>query len=190
MAGDAAYGTRLVIDAVASGKKAARSVYHHLIKHPIVIETTQTHEDLGIYTREIGFESVPRTVVPRSEKDTRIADHNTSVELGYDERRARLEASRCLDCGINTIFDGLKCILCGGCVDICPTRCLKLVPLAELNLTEPQQRIAVECIGDDWMQGSAIIKDEEACIRCGLCARWCPPKAITMERMHFSEEWS
>jgi NADPH-dependent glutamate synthase beta subunit-like oxidoreductase len=190
MAGDAAYGTRLVIDAVASGKKAARSVYHHLIKHPIVIETTQTHEDLGIYTREIGFESIPRTVVPRSEKDTRIADHNTSVELGYDERRARLEASRCLDCGINTIFDGQKCILCGGCVDICPTRCLKLVPLADLNLTEPQEERAVECIGNDWKQGSAIIKDEEACIRCGLCARWCPPKAITMERMHFSEEWS
>jgi formate hydrogenlyase subunit 6/NADH:ubiquinone oxidoreductase subunit I len=112
------------------------------------------------------------------------------VELGYDAAGARREASRCLDCGVNTIFDGHKCILCGGCVDICPTSCIKLVSLDELNLTQAQQSSAAACMGDGWEQGTAIIKDEEACIRCGLCARWCPAQAITMERMHFEEEWS
>jgi NADPH-dependent glutamate synthase beta subunit-like oxidoreductase len=190
MAGDAAYGAKLMIDAIASGKKAARSMYHYLTGSSISIELLQNHLDLGRYERENGFEAIPRTVIPVEKVQKRIADLKAMVEIGYDKDLAESEASRCLDCGINTIFDGQRCILCGGCVDVCPNLCLKLVPLQELNLTESQQAKAADCLGGEWQQDTAIIKDEEACIRCGLCAKRCPTTAITMERMEFSEEWS
>jgi len=189
LAGDAAYGTQLIIDAVASGKKAARSIYRLLTGRTISIERVQKHKDLGMYECEIGFERVPRMVMPLAEKEKRIVNQKICVEQGFDETLACLEAKRCLDCSINTIFDGQKCILCGGCVDLCPSLCLKLLQIKELKLTEAQQATARECLGEGWEQGTAIIKDEEACIRCGLCARRCPTDAITMERMEFSEAW-
>jgi NADPH-dependent glutamate synthase beta subunit-like oxidoreductase len=190
MAGDAAYGTQLVIDAVASGKLAAQSVYQYLTGKQVLITTRQSHIDLSDHTREIGFEKIPRTALPVADSKIRVADHSVTVELGYDEVLAKKEASRCFDCGINTIFDGTKCILCSGCVDVCPTNCLKLVSLTDLNLTDEQINKAKECLGDQHDHGSAIIKDEEACIRCALCSKWCPTGTITMERMEFSEEWS
>jgi len=190
MAGDAAYGTQLVIDAVASGKLAAQSAYQFLTGKKVSIITRQNHIDLGDHTREIGFEKIPRTEIPVADSKIRVADHSVDVELGYDETLAKNEASRCFDCGINTIFDGTKCILCSGCVDVCPTNCLKLVSLTDLNLTDEQINKAKECLGDQHDHGSAIIKDEDACIRCALCSKWCPTGTITMERMEFSEEWS
>ncbi len=190
MAGDAAYGTQLVIDAVASGKLAAQSAYQFLTGKEVSIITRQNHIDLGDHTREIGFEKIPRAEIPVADSKIRVADHSVDVELGYDEVLAKKEASRCFDCGINTIFDGTKCILCSGCVDVCPTNCLKLVSLTDLNLTDEQLNKAKGCLGYQHDHGSAIIKDEEACIRCALCSKWCPTGTITMERMEFSEEWS
>ena len=90
---------------------------------------------------------------------------------------------------MNTIFDGEKCILCGGCVDVCPTLCLKLVGLEQL---EPHAGDRSVC----WPQtrrrpgDSAILKDEDRCIRCALCAQRCPTHAITMERFLFRQEWT
>ncbi len=190
LAGDAAYGTRLVIDAVASGKKAARSVNHFLSGEKTCPELKQRHEDIENYGRETGYEKISRKEIPAVDKFERITDHTITVEVGFDEPLARQEASRCFDCGVNTIFDGQKCILCGGCADVCPARCLKLVPIRELGLTEVQNETAKQCVGEEWRQGSAIIKDEETCIRCGLCSKRCPTGAITMERMYFSEECS
>ena len=73
---------------------------------------------------------------------------------------------------------------------MCPSRCLNLVPMEDLTLTDEQRRVAALSMGEGWETGSAMIKDEEPCIRCALCAERCPADAITMERMAFSEEWS
>ena len=110
------------------------------------------------------------------------------MEIGYNEEQARVEAGRCLDCGINTIFDGERCILCGGCVDVCPTVCLKLVSFDRIA-PAPEVQAAVRALDLDVSDLSAIIKDEERCIRCGLCAERCPTTAITMERFSFAKEW-
>jgi len=190
MAGDAAFGAANIVTATASGKKAARGVHGHLTGQRLGTRSTQTHREEPGFRREIGYEAIPRTPVPVQEVRQRLAAPMSHVEQGYDEDLARREASRCLDCGVNTIFDGERCVLCGGCADVCPNRCLKLVALADLDLDDDQRRVAQEALGSGWEDASAIVKDEEACIRCALCAERCPNQAISMERVSFSEVWS
>jgi len=101
------------------------------------------------------------------------------------------EASRCLDCGVTPVFDGNRCVLCGGCADVCPTQCLKLVSLSQLDLSPDLQSAINESLGNDSNldENTAILKDEDRCIRCALCAMRCPADAITMERVTFSNLW-
>ncbi len=187
-AGDVAYGARLMIDAIASGKKAARSVYRFLTGCEVRTEETQLHFEIEDYRREAGYEGRRRAHIPVATPAQRLADPQRLVETGYTEVQAVSEAGRCLDCGVNTIFDGERCILCGGCVDVCPTLCLKLVGLEQLERT-PEIEVLLAAVaaasGD-----SAILKDEERCIRCALCAERCPTHAITMERFQFRQEWT
>jgi formate dehydrogenase (NADP+) beta subunit len=187
-AGDVAYGARLMIDAIASGKKAARSVFRFLTGHEIRPEETQFHFEIDRYRREAGYEARPRTHIPVASARERLADPQRLVETGYTETEAAGEAGRCLDCGVNTIFDGEKCILCGGCVDVCPTLCLKLIGVEQLAPTpEIEALLAANSADPGW---AAIIKDEDRCIRCALCAERCPTHAITMERFQFRQEWT
>jgi ferredoxin len=180
-----------LIDAVASGKRAARSVYRHVTGRTIVPEALETHVPLEAYARERGYETLRRTEIPTVPPPARLADARTEVERGYTPELARREASRCLDCGVTPVFDGSRCVLCGGCVDVCPTLCLKLVPLDAL---EPAPELAAAIDGSlgagaDPGAHSAILKDEERCIRCGLCAARCPVDAIAMERICFDTRW-
>ena len=101
------------------------------------------------------------------------------------------EASRCLDCGVTPVFDGNRCILCGGCADVCPTLCLKIVPLSALAPTPDLDALFGAQLGDDFdpEQVSAILKDEDRCIRCALCVERCPADAIAMELVSFQTEW-
>jgi ferredoxin len=108
------------------------------------------------------------------------------VEVGYNRAQAVREASRCLDCGVTPVFDSSRCVLCGGCADVCPTQCLKLVSLADLTGDADLDA----ALGDlDRATNSAIVKDENRCIRCGLCASRCPTNAIAMERVTFNLSW-
>jgi len=191
VAGDLAYGTRLIIDAVASGKAAARSVYRHITGRTLVADSVTAHLPLGRYRREQGYERIRRVAIPVAEPHERLKHPEVPVEKGYDEAEARREASRCLDCGVTPVFDGTRCVLCGGCVDVCPTSCLKLVSLAQIEPQEPLQVAIRASLGDDAEQSahSAILKDEDRCIRCALCEMRCPVDAITMERVTFSTCW-
>jgi NADPH-dependent glutamate synthase beta subunit-like oxidoreductase len=187
-AGDVAYGARLMIDAIASGKKAARSVYRYLTGKEVGIDETQLHFEIEDYRREAGYEGRRRAHIPVTPARERLADPLRLVETGYTEVQAVSEAGRCLDCGVNTIFDGEKCILCGGCVDVCPTLCLKLVGIEQLERTPEVEALLAAGAADPI--DSAILKDEDRCIRCALCAQRCPTHAITMERFQFCQEWT
>ena len=188
IAGDIAYGPRLMIHAIASGKQAARSVYRYLRGQEIAPEEVQFHYPIDRYHREKHYERRSRLHIPTLAAEERLKSPTALVEIGYSEEQACAEAGRCLDCGINTIFDGKRCILCGGCVDVCPTVCLKLVTFDRLTLT-PELETARHELNLDPADLSAIIKDEERCIRCGLCAERCPTTAITMEQFSFAKEW-
>ncbi|MBZ5647424.1 MAG: FAD-dependent oxidoreductase [Acidobacteriia bacterium] len=188
VAGDIAYGPRLMIHAIASGKQAARSVYRYLRGKEIAPDEVQFHIPIESYHREKHYERRTRLHIPTLPPEERLKRPDALVEIGYDEPQAGAEAGRCLDCGINTIFDGERCILCGGCVDVCPTVCLKLVS-SDRIAPSPEIETAIRELGLDPTDLSAILKDEDRCIRCGLCAERCPTKAITMEQFSFSKEW-
>lgn len=186
-AGDVAHGTRLMIDAIASGKAAARSIYRAITGRDLVPDQVDAHRVLERFGREKRYEAVPRTPVPTAPVEERRKRIDLQVETGYGPEEAATEAGRCLDCGVNTIFDSERCILCGGCADVCPTLCLKLVPFDSLAMDSATgSNLAPGRPGEIW---SAILKDEDRCIRCANCERRCPVGAITMERYRFREEW-
>lgn len=191
VAGDLAHGTRLLIDAVASGKRAARSVYRHITGRGIAMAALESHIPLEAYSRERGYETLRRAEISVLDPRTRLADAAAQVEVGYTEAQAMREASRCLDCGVTPVFDGVRCVLCGGCADVCPTLCLKLVSLDQLEANSELSQAILGALGPgvDPASHSAILKDEDRCIRCGLCAVRCPVDAITMERTRFDTEW-
>ena len=203
--GDVSFGPRNAIDAVANGKKAAQSIHAYLSgEHGTTVEVDIHGRDAEIivqktsaYRRPWGYEKTPRVPVPSLPIDRRIGV--SQIELGYTEEQARTEASRCLHCWDNTIFaeageeTGTECILCGGCVDICPESCIELTVLDRLIPDET----SVEELGETYdivlagekegVPGSIMIKDEDRCIRCGLCAMRCPVGCITMETYSVSE---
>jgi ferredoxin len=143
------------------------------------------------YRRERGYEAIRQQHVPVRAADERLAHPDVQVEIGYDRAQAMREASRCLDCGVTPVFDGSRCVLCGGCADVCPTKCLALVPLGAIALSEPVARVIEHALGPsiDVNDHSAILKDEERCIRCALCVMRCPVEAITMERVTLTTSW-
>lgn len=192
VAGDLAHGTRLVIDAVASGKAAARSVYRYLTGRKLEKDAVTSYIVLDRYKRERGYESLRRVEVRTIHPAERLKHPENVVEAGYSKAEAMREASRCLDCGVTPVFDGKRCVLCGGCADVCPTECLKLITLDELEFDSDVTDLISHGIGADadLSENSAILKDEDRCIRCALCAQRCPVDAITMERVSFSTTWS
>ncbi|MBF0565787.1 MAG: FAD-dependent oxidoreductase [Nitrospirae bacterium] len=196
IAGDLAYGPKLVIDAVASGKKAATKIHEYISGRALSIKTLEIHTDR--YGREVSnndvahpndFEKIKRKPVPVVAVDVRFGSAYAVVETGFTEKTAGEQGGRCLNCAVNTIFNGDRCILCGGCADVCPEYCLRLVSLDKIKGDDTLSALYVNRYGKSpaGEEGSAIIKDEDRCIRCGYCAKRCPVNAITMERFLFQE---
>jgi NADPH-dependent glutamate synthase beta subunit-like oxidoreductase/ferredoxin len=188
--GDIAFGPRLIINAVADGQRAARGIHTYLqnIKPRLVRKGFFTPIGKGKYP-DVGplrnYLRMQRSEPPALKADRRIGV--SKVELGFDEPLARRQGARCLICSINPIFDSDLCILCNGCVDVCPQDCLKLVPVSELEgdedfVTLINQRISTNS------EASAMLLDPSRCIRCGLCAARCPTEAVRMESFQFTEE--
>jgi NADPH-dependent glutamate synthase beta subunit-like oxidoreductase len=194
--GDCVFGPRLIIDSVADGKRAAVGIDEFLRgrKHPepiIEVEVFKRH------SMPLDLLDLVRPDIPMLPLERRTGV--TEVEVGYDADSAMEEAQRCLHCWVNTVFegvpeDGSMCILCGGCVDVCPENCLSLVSLDRIQfepetvqqILEHEELFGVELdeVAADELgiiTGSAMLKDETRCIRCGLCAARCPVGTITME---------
>jgi len=135
------------------------------------------------YRMKPDYEKLVRRAPPTLPVDRRIGI--AEVEKDYPEPEARRQADRCLKCHIGPVFDGNECVLCGGCADVCPEFCLRLVDVADLRGDEKLEAALLARYGRVPARGEqgAIIKDETRCIRCGLCAARCPTGAITMERV-------
>jgi NADPH-dependent glutamate synthase beta subunit-like oxidoreductase len=194
--GDCVFGPRLIIDSVADGKRAAVGIDEFLRgqKHPEPIVEVEVFKRHSMPLELLDLARPPIPMLPL-ERRTGV----TEVEVGYDAQSAMEEAQRCLHCWVNTVFegvpeDGSMCILCGGCVDVCPENCLQLVSLDRIQfepetvqqIREHQELFGVELdeVAADELgivTGSAMLKDETRCIRCGLCAARCPVGTITME---------
>jgi NADPH-dependent glutamate synthase beta subunit-like oxidoreductase len=188
--GDVAFGPRNLIEAVANGKRAARSIHSYLSRDASGIETELEIEKIPTsrYRMIAGFEVLDREAPPTLDLSRRTGI--SEVETGYGEIEARRQAARCLVCHVQTIYDPEKCVLCSRCVDVCPEYCLFLVPLEELGLPEEEiRRLALAAEGNG-LPLSAMVKDDERCIRCGLCAVRCPTDAMTMERFSITERFA
>ncbi len=167
--GDVARGPRNLIDAIADGQRAAASIDAELggvlggvpAPRPPRIEITLR---TGFRRLSTGYDAIPRVPIPATPTDRRIGF--AEVEVGYGAREARLESLRCLRCFDNVMLDPELCILCGLCVDVCPTNCITIVRADNAGVGDAAQ--------------SALLLDEDLCIRCGLCVNRCPPAALSM----------
>jgi NADPH-dependent glutamate synthase beta subunit-like oxidoreductase len=191
--GDVAFGPRLIINAVRDGHLAALGIEEHIQQRRLTTQVVTEWTDLTHHTMFADWTHKPRQKVPGLPVERRTGI--SVIEQGYSPQQAAEEGSRCLECSVNTIFDGSKCILCNGCVDVCPWNCLKIVRLDQLQgdprltqVLETHLRAPLAAYaGEETPSVAAMIKDDEACTRCALCARRCPTGAITMESFRFQE---
>ena len=197
--GDAAFGAALFITGIRHGQESARAIDADLKG------TRPYQEFVGEFTeispmRDKGYLR-EKWALPSMQPPS-IRKHNLNmVENNYTPQAAHEQSSRCLQCHVSPVFDGTLCIKCNGCVDVCPCNCLKQVPINKLNLDigEGNLRTAVDNFyGVDSaamaeeelsLMGSAMLKDEDLCIRCGLCAEKCPTQAVTMDVMNYTFRW-
>jgi NADPH-dependent glutamate synthase beta subunit-like oxidoreductase len=188
--GDVAFGPRNLIEAVANGKLAARSIHEHLAKEHAGVAVTLEVEKLPTrdYRMLAGFEVLDRETPPTLDlgRRTGIAE----VETGYEKDAAVRQAARCLVCHVQTIYDPEKCVLCSRCVDVCPEYCLAIVPFESLDLPEAERAELQARAEANGLPLSAMIKDDDRCIRCGLCAVRCPTDAMTMEKFQILERFA
>ncbi len=196
--GDIAHGPRLFIHAVASAQVAARSMHDYLRGFRTDIQLRKEWHPAA-YTMVEGWSEIPRQEPPVLETKVR-ATSVEQVELLFGEEQAREQASRCLRCNVNTVFDTSTCIACNGCVDVCPQGIIRLIGLSTLiNDTEWLNAAAADLeVPADYLKslppatldelGGVMTKDESTCIRCAMCASRCPTHAITMQRFEFQRE--
>ncbi len=197
--GDAAFGAALFITAVRHGQETARAIDEDLRG------AKPYREYVGEFTeispmRDKTYLRTKWALPTNQPPEVRVNNVNM-VENNYSEEEAHQQSNRCLQCHVNPVFDGSLCIKCNGCVDVCPTNCLKQIPISQLNLDcgEGNARRAVDNFyGVDSSEmeeeelarmGTVMLKDEDLCIRCGLCAEKCPTQAVTMDVMNYTFRW-
>lgn len=198
-AGDAAFGPALFITAIRQGQEAARTIDRDLRGTAPYMEIVGEFTEIPAM-RDKSYLRTNYALPTFQPADIRAGNFNM-VENNYTDEEARDQANRCLQCHVNPVFNGMLCIKCNGCVDVCPCNCLKQIPLSRLNmdLGEGNVRSAVDhyygidsADTDDEeldLIGTAMLKDEDLCIRCGLCAEKCPTQAVTMDLMNYSYRW-
>ena len=197
--GDAAFGPENIIWAVAHGHQAAISIDQFCQSKDVnerpAPDVTLISQKMGMhewsYHNDISNEE--RYAVPHAEKVSALKDIKLEVELGFDERMAFEEAMRCLNCDVQTVFEDVKCIECDACVDICPVDCINFIKNGEE--TDVRSRLRVPALDDDQSlyvsdtlpTGRIMVKDEDVCLHCGLCAERCPTAAWDMSQFLLKE---
>jgi formate dehydrogenase beta subunit len=192
--GDAAFGPKNIIWAVAHGHQAAISI--DLVCRGEAVENrpppmvTLSSQKMGIhewsYDNDVSNDL--RFAVPHQDKAIALADIRTEVELGFDDRLAFAEAQRCLNCDVQTVFSDKACIECDACVDICPVDCISFTgngpePELRARLNAPAHNMTQELyVSGALKTGRVMVKDEDVCLHCGLCAERCPTGAWDMQR--------
>ncbi len=196
--GDIAHGPRLFIDAIASAQISARSMHDYLrgTRTDVVLRKQWAP---AAYTMAEGWQRFERHDPPALEADRRASSLQITEER-FSEDDARRQASRCLRCNMNTVFDTSICVACNGCVDVCPQNLIRLVPFSHLAKEEVWLEAAAREFGVAAAEiarlspaeldslGAVMMKDETSCIRCAICASRCPSHAITMKHFQFSWE--
>ena len=197
--GDAAFGPENIIWAVAHGHQAAISIDSFCqekdIRERPAPNVTLVSQKMGMhewsYHNDISNDE--RYLVPHADKNFTLKDIKMEVELGFDEQLAYDEAMRCLNCDVQTVFEDVKCIECDACVDICPVDCINFIenaPEDELrqNLRVPANDLEQSLyVSEILPTGRTMIKDEDVCLHCGLCAERCPTAAWDMQQFLYKE---
>ncbi len=193
--GDAAFGPENIIWAVAHGHEAAISI--DLLCQGKDLQQDRPSRGLNLVSQKMGVHewsfdnyhsAAKRFVVPHAEKHKALANIKVEVELGFDEKLGFNEAMRCLNCDMQTVFSEKLCIECDACVDICPLDCITFTQNADedvlrqqLNATADNREQALY-VSDTLATGRVMVKDEDVCIHCGLCAERCPTNAWDMKK--------
>jgi NADPH-dependent glutamate synthase beta subunit-like oxidoreductase len=197
--GDAAFGPKNIIWAVEHGHQAAISIHKYCNDLPV---TERLPALLNLSSRKMGihewaykndYNPVERRLMPHVALKERFKKVNIEVELGFTAEQAAAEVQRCLNCDIQTVFEAKLCIECDACIDICPVDCLTMTangPEQELRtrLKAPATNLAQPLFVSTPLMHTArvMVKDEDLCVHCGLCAERCPTAAWDMQKSHIN----
>jgi NADPH-dependent glutamate synthase beta subunit-like oxidoreductase/ferredoxin len=193
--GDAAFGPANIIWAVEHGHQAAISIHNYCEDIPVTerpkdgMTLTSTKMGLHEWSYSNDYDPIARQKMKHVELPIRFSKMTVEVETGFTEEQTRAEVERCLNCDVQTHFTDSLCIECDACIDICPVDCLAIVP----ETSEDEMRAKVKAPGESAGQslfvsgplkqtGRVMIKDENVCLHCGLCAERCPTYAWDMRR--------
>ncbi len=198
--GDAAWGPENIIWAVAHGHQAAISI--GLFCHGKDLKAERPAPGASLVSQKMGihewaydndYSEDGRFVVPHQDQKITLKDLKAEVELGFDDELAYLEAERCLNCDIQTVFIRDLCIECDACVDICPVDCINFTGNGEEQDLRPRLRVPASNLSQDiyvsdvLKTGRIMAKDEDLCLHCGLCAERCPTGAWDMQQFTYVE---
>ena len=196
--GDSAFGPENIIWASAHAHQAAISI--HLLCQGKDIKKDRPPRGVNLISQKMGVhewsydsehDAAKRYLVPHSKLDKTLSNIKVEVELGFDARLARHEAQRCLNCDIQTVFTERLCIECDACVDICPMDCISFVVNGEeeelrSRLMAPAPNLEQDLyVSESLPTERVMVKDEDLCLHCGLCAERCPTNAWDMQQSVF-----
>ncbi len=194
--GDAAWGPKNIIWAVAHGHEAAISIHNHcqgiaLTERPGPLMNLVTQKmGLAEWSYSNDYNPAKRQKMKHVDLAARFKQLSLEVELGFDHQQTAHEVERCLNCDVQTVFSDKRCIECDACVDVCPTSCLTIAPNAEEPALRPTLTVPAENLTQPLyvslglpQTGRVMVKDEDVCVHCGLCAERCPTAAWDMARM-------